>query len=130
MYCAVNRYTVPTTPLSSRAAPAVPAGRLTAVATAFPSTIATVATAMSGVPGAAGTTTVSVASALFTLPAAFDATIRYVPSALLCTFENSSVAPVAPPIGSQLTTVPVTAFFCHCVVTVPCPATVAFNVAV
>ena len=63
---------MPTAPLNSRATPAVTTGKLTEVAVPE----STVATVMSGVPGPAGSTTVNVTSALFTLPAALDATTR------------------------------------------------------
>ena len=72
VYCALKRYTLPTTPANSRATPAVATGRLTGVAVPD----STVATTMSGLPAAAGSTTVSVTSALVTLPAAFDANTR------------------------------------------------------
>ena len=77
VYCALKRYTVPTTPLRIRGCvtPSTTelAARVTGVVTRVELTVATV---MSGVPGPAGSTTVSVTSALFTLPAALDATTR------------------------------------------------------
>ena len=78
VYCALKRYTIPTAPLNSRATTALTTGKLTSVAVPEEVAVAksTVATVMSGVPGPAGSTTVSVTSALFTLPAALDATSR------------------------------------------------------
>ena len=77
MYCALRRYTVATTPLRVRGSVTPSTTKLSARVTGVATRLAlSVATVMSGVPGPAGFTTVSVTSALFTLPAALDATIR------------------------------------------------------